>query len=54
MMCSCLKRSKKSDSDFMKKACVCKNHKAHCCYGHYTSFPYATNGKDYKKHIKIA
>jgi len=53
MMCSCLQREKKSDSDLMKEVCVCKNHKAYCCYGYYMSSPHAKNGKDYKKHIKI-
>ncbi len=53
-MCSCLQREKKSDSDLMKEVCVCKNHKAYCCYGYYMSSPHAKNGKDYKKHVKIA
>jgi len=51
-MCNCLKI--KSNSKVMQKMCVCKNHKAYCCYGHYISFPYDKNGKDYKNHVKIA
>jgi len=50
-MCNCLKR--KSDIEFMAKLCTCKKHKMHCCFAHYTGYPYATNGKDYEKHIKI-
>ena len=51
-MCNCLKI--KANSKVMQKMCVCKNHKAYCCYGHYISFPYDKNGKDYKNHVKIA
>ena len=50
-MCNCL--TIKSNSKVMQKMCVCKNHKAYCCYGHYISFPYDKNGKDYKNHVKI-